>query len=450
MIRKIGDWRIFTEAYNASYSDLEDLSTHIVKKYELTGRDASDVWNLLTSDLSDNIDAKASSISDITGVSKDEILKHFNFYNFVLTESADMNAVTLANSYVEQGDDYFDEQFGCTKQEALALPGMCSAVSIDFCDYATNRGIKGLDVVTMDLDENMWISDPTAQYGELIQHHTAIKVNGTVIDITARQFNPDAPIVFFGSEQDWNDLIDSYGAKQVKESADTFDHKTTDMKKDYDMLNTKMFGGKLRPVRLKWMINKSKVGIMTYNGTEIDYVGISTFYKMTRQQYLDVLAHEMIHVYLDQMNLNEKDHHGPRFMAMVKDLNARFPEFDIKKSENAEFYNVSKASGKTYGVLLFSHDGQYDGVIIDSKLLYDGVTLDTFGQSITRYMLNPMNVFRLYKNLTLDFYNCDLPDLAKFTVKRTLTLNSLTLFMVKPELAQMIKSGQLIKSIKLK
>ena len=105
------------------------------------------------------------------------------------------------------------------------------------------------------------------------------------------------------------------------------DFKKVDLKADFDMINDLMFDGKLKPVKLRIMSTKNVVGLLSFEGfAEIDGktskilcskvkdIGISDFYDMERQEYLNVLAHEMIHLWMVQNNLDEKDPHGPIFM----------------------------------------------------------------------------------------------------------------------------------------
>ena len=67
---------------------------------------------------------------------------------------------------------------------------------------------------------------------------------------------------------------------------ESFDVNSIDMQKDFDSLNAKMFDGKLKIVPLRWMRTKDKLGVMAYDDAgKIKYVGISDFYKITRQQY---------------------------------------------------------------------------------------------------------------------------------------------------------------------
>lgn len=227
---------------------------------------------------------------------------------------------------------------------------------------------------------------------------------------------------------------------------ESIDTKSIDLKSDYDKLNKMMFDGVLPDVKLRWMNTKNVLGLMTYDEDgNIKDVGISTFYKLTHQQYLDVLAHEMIHVWIEHKGIKERDPHGRVFMNKVADLNKRFPEFSIRKSENAADYNVSaSASIKEYGVVIFDEGDKYSVVVVNSSVMNDDNALTEFIEGIKKYGLYK------FRKLTINFYKSANPDLAKFKVKKSLSLKSLELYVIKPELVKDIENDKLVKSVVLK
>lgn len=230
------------------------------------------------------------------------------------------------------------------------------------------------------------------------------------------------------------------------ESFDSLDFKSVDMKKDFDMLNDKMFGGEIKRVPVRWMSTKYKLGVMAFNENgEIEYVAISNFYKITRQQFLDILAHEMIHIWMEQKGMREKDPHGQKFMTKMEELNKRFPEFSIRKSENVSDYNIA-GSGvmKEYGVVLFDEDGRYSLVVVNSKVMDDDAAINEFIEGIRKYGLHK------FRKLKISMYKSSNPDLPKFKIKKSLSLRSLELFVLTPELAKEIQQDELVKEAVLK
>jgi hypothetical protein len=241
------------------------------------------------------------------------------------------------------------------------------------------------------------------------------------------------------------------------------DFKTTDMLSDYKMLNTKLFNSELEIVPLKWMKNKTKLGVMSYNREiiidsngkkqvkeTINGVKISTFYQLTRQQYLDVLAHEMIHVCISQKGIKDNNDHGRRFTAMKDDINRKFPEFSVKQSENADDYAVSTPNNviKELGAIVFKiNEDDYSIIVVNEKMVEDRVLLDGFAEKFKGII--SMN-FPTARTMTMTVYKAKIPALAKFKVKRTLSFKSLELFTLNDTLRKQLEASSKIMEVKLK
>lgn len=232
--------------------------------------------------------------------------------------------------------------------------------------------------------------------------------------------------------------------------SEKFNPNTTDIQADYDMLNGKLFDGKLQKVPLRWMRTKYKLGVMAYNEKgEIEYVGISNLYDLTRQQYLNVLAHEMIHVYMEQQGILEKDPHGRKFMSILDDLNAKNPDFQIAKSENAADFKVSDTGpAKTYGVVIIDEDGQQSLVAVQPSVLTDENMLDEFIKGIKGQ--SQYGVFMKAKSLTVSIYKSNHPDIPKFKIKKSLSLRSMELYVLDKPMADEIKMDELVREEKIK
>jgi len=228
--------------------------------------------------------------------------------------------------------------------------------------------------------------------------------------------------------------------------SEQFNLKSANMLADFNMLNKMMFDGEIKPVPLRLMRTKYKLGVMAYTSSgDIEYVGISDFYSITRQQYLDILAHEMIHVWMEQKGMRERDHHGTKFMSKLEELNKKFPQFGIRRSENAADYNVSGSTkSKEYGVVLFAEDDKFSLVAVNSSVVDDDKALDEFVEGIKKHALSQ------FKKLKIRIYKSSHPDIPKFKVKRNLSLKSLELFVLTPELAKEIMMEDPIREVTLK
>lgn len=149
---------------------------------------------------------------------------------------------------------------------------------------------------------------------------------------------------------------------------------------------------------------------------------------------------------MEQNGIREKDPHGPLFMKKIKELNEKFPEYNIKKSENAGDYNVSGGKAKEYGVVIFDNSGDYSIVVVQPTVVDDVKALDEFIEGIKKYAL-----YTFKGELTIGIYKSKYPDLSKWKVKKSLSLTSLELYVLTPEQAKDVKSeGIEIRSVKLK
>jgi len=221
-----------------------------------------------------------------------------------------------------------------------------------------------------------------------------------------------------------------------------------DLLADYDMLNDKLFDGKLQNVRLRWMRTKYKLGVMAYNDKrEIEYVGVSTMYKLTRQQYLNVLAHEMIHAYMEQQGILERDPHGRKFMSILNDLNRKHPEFQIAKSENASDFNVrDTGAAKTYLVVLFDIDGEISIVAAQEK----AGTPEAI-EGFVKWMKDiAPSTWPRNKSIKLEIYKSAHPDIPKFQIKKSLSTKSLKIYVLDENMANEIRTDELIGEYKIK
>lgn len=231
--------------------------------------------------------------------------------------------------------------------------------------------------------------------------------------------------------------------------SNSYDLKSADLKADFAMLNDMLFDGKVQLVPLRWMRTKYKLGVMAYTeDNQIEYVGISTMYKLTRQQYLNVLAHEMIHVYMEQFGIYEKDPHGRKFMGILDDLNKKNPDFQIAKSENAADFNVADSGGdKTYGVVLFNEDGNLSIVAVQEKALDDIKALDEFVDGLKG---QATGAFLRSKSVIIEVYRSSHPDIPKFKIKKSLSLRSMQLYVIDEKLASEIRTDELVRTDKVK
>ena len=109
--------------------------------------------------------------------------------------------------------------------------------------------------------------------------------------------------------------------KFINERNTFISHHSFNLEMWYKKLNQSLFGGKLPMVPLKWTQAKGDLGVVKWD-TEtknIHHLGISQQYKLTKEEVLSVLAHEMIHVW--QIVNKKTDGHGKSFKEMMDKIN---------------------------------------------------------------------------------------------------------------------------------
>lgn len=226
--------------------------------------------------------------------------------------------------------------------------------------------------------------------------------------------------------------------------------KQTDLEQDFNILNKNLFQNRVKNIPLKWFRSKDKLGLFTFND-EMSYIEISTFYNLTRQQYLDILAHEMIHVFIHQQNIKDNDDHGKEFIRIMNSINSKHKEFNIKPSENADFYSVNNV-GKTkeYGVILFEIDGEFSHIVTSEKVIENRKMLEDFIQKLLTYTQQIGNIFEKDNIVLLRMFKSSMQGLSKFKIKQKLTLNNMSLYVTSDDLVDKLKKEPMVSEIKIK
>jgi len=99
--------------------------------------------------------------------------------------------------------------------------------------------------------------------------------------------------------------------------------KNFDLEQWYDKLNRHFFNGRLPKVDLRWNDLTTELGVVKWDVKTklVDHLGISMNYKLTKEEVLSVLAHEMIHIW--QIQNNKTDGHGNNFTMKMGEMNKK-------------------------------------------------------------------------------------------------------------------------------
>lgn len=140
------------------------------------------------------------------------------------------------------------------------------------------------------------------------------------------------------------------------------------LQKNYDLLNKHLFDNELPQIPLGWEKSKKRAGVLHTIITRstrtrtvtIKKLSLSNFYNFTDQQYLDTLAHEMIHVW--QVTTQTIDlAHGIFFRHKMKEINDKhFMNIVVTESDSNENLEVaSKKPVSFYGVIVLTPGKDY-------------------------------------------------------------------------------------------
>jgi len=101
------------------------------------------------------------------------------------------------------------------------------------------------------------------------------------------------------------------------------DFKNFNLQSWYDKINTQYFGGKLKKVELRWTQSKTELGVVKYDkkSSKIEYLGVSRQFKLTKEETLSVLAHEMIHVW--EVQYKKSAGHAKQFTDKAAEVNKK-------------------------------------------------------------------------------------------------------------------------------
>lgn len=131
----------------------------------------------------------------------------------------------------------------------------------------------------------------------------------------------------------------------------------------YRDFNKKFFGGVLPDVPIKFgklktmgayftcKVRRTKMppSVTIVSGTEL--IKIDTQFVRTDEQMTALLLHEMVHVWVAAMGLDEREMHGPRYMTKLRELR-KLSGIDIPETEKGTKELVDKEKRLEVGVIL--------------------------------------------------------------------------------------------------
>jgi hypothetical protein len=169
-----------------------------------------------------------------------------------------------------------------------------------------------------------------------------------------------------------NSLLEKYSDN------DEVDYNEINLQGEYDKLNKLLFDDDLPKVKMKWDKGKRAAGHVRHSKnratgeTRILHLSMSVFFRTTYREFLDTLAHEMIHVHNIHNDLQSKmyDPHGEYFLKEMNRINSMGIRFNINTTKDSHALG-RKVSGhvrmkKPLVALLFNVKNK-KGIIVMSQ-----------------------------------------------------------------------------------
>ena len=158
------------------------------------------------------------------------------------------------------------------------------------------------------------------------------------------------------------------------EEDEIIDFDKINLQQEFDKLNAQLFNGEVPRVPMKWSKRKTALGHVKSKVQRDRLTGrrellnmelwMSIFFAVTYRQFLNTLAHEMIHVKLNSEDIRYAfDPHGWRFMEEARKINDMGLGFNITQRNGEDLpisdKMMSKLEGKQRIAIVLNLDGNY-------------------------------------------------------------------------------------------
>jgi hypothetical protein len=222
------------------------------------------------------------------------------------------------------------------------------------------------------------------------------------------------------------------------------DFNEIDLQQEYNKLNQLLFKGNLQPVTMLWNKRKGAHGVV--KGTRSRSTGKITLKSLSMSQFLkvpyrffkDVLAHEMIHVFWMQQDVNAK--HGPLFVQQMNRINSMGLGFNVSvKSDSSETSKFEMSSdvvkqGMELVFVLLQTDRDKNML---SVMKYDTYKLQ--GYRVADIYNHLVNKTPKYRTARGEFYLSTNPKLQAQKIQRAFGGGGISYIRINDEIANSLK-----------
>lgn len=214
-----------------------------------------------------------------------------------------------------------------------------------------------------------------------------------------------------------------YIINEIKEHTndEIVDFNEIDLQHEFNKLNTLLFDGELRPIQMSWNKRRSAHGVAKAsinrrtNEITVKSLEISRFLAITYKHFKDVLAHEMIHIYWLQKNVNAG--HDYRFHNQMNRINNMGLGFNVTIiADSSQFELSPETQAKKKELVVFVNQ-------VDNE---EKKRISVFGYNL--YKADADTIGNIYKNITKtgrhkeihgEFYLSDSPELQRHPIQRS-------------------------------
>jgi hypothetical protein len=215
--------------------------------------------------------------------------------------------------------------------------------------------------------------------------------------------------------------------KEAREYTDNeiIDFNEVDLQHEFNKLNDLLFNGELEPIEMLWNRTRGAHGMVkafkrrSTGQITITSLSISKFLAITYKHFKDVLAHEMIHIYWLQKNVNAG--HDYRFINQMNRINSMNLGFNVTLKGDGSQFELSKETTKKIKplVVLITKIGNDYRLSLMSLNLYmnSGYRVSKIYDYLTN---NTSDKRAKYDEVIGDFYLSGNPELLRYSVQKKL------------------------------
>ena len=148
------------------------------------------------------------------------------------------------------------------------------------------------------------------------------------------------------------------------------------IKRNFIYLNETYFNGELPTDSVNFKVTRAKryagmVQVPRYNFIKQYTLNMSNFFNFSEKEEIDILLHEMIHIYIHFHDIKDNNNHGIEFRKIMRQLN-QIGGFNITTTQNVEHVDVSKGNNTISNLICF-YSTKYKskvGIKVSNKLFY--------------------------------------------------------------------------------